>query len=147
MGGSQPVRLILREMKNMEQDADSASQRKRMRSAPPEDNRILPAVRGGSCEQWRRFLPEVLADRKREHRRNQYLHKYCRRMQEIESFGWIKNGRFIDLPTGRRPELVHVLGSYMDNCITPLRRNVSVVLLRFGSLDEPGRARYKLLAR
>ena len=80
---------------------------------------------GGACERWRRFVPEVVSGRvgsgeaggtistgngsPTSGRGNEYLRKYCKRMREMEEFGWLAGGGFIDLPLGRRPELVQVI--------------------------------------
>ena len=80
---------------------------------------------GGACERWRHFVPEVVAGRvgsgdaggtastgnraPTSGRGNEYLRKYCKRMREMEEFGWLAGGGFIDLPLGRRPELVQVI--------------------------------------
>ena len=53
---------------------------------------------------------------------NEYhsLHMACR--AEMGSFGWLTQDGNIDLPAGRDEGYLQVLGSYMDNVITPLRR-------------------------
>lgn len=55
---------------------------------------------------------------------NEYLALYSASMSEMSSFGWLdgSNNSVLDLPPGRPSEYVHVLGSYFDNVITPLRR-------------------------
>ncbi|EKX39850.1 hypothetical protein GUITHDRAFT_143229 [Guillardia theta CCMP2712] len=43
-------------------------------------------------------------------------------MQEIEELGWMLPGGYMDVPANRNKELVHVLGSYIDNVVGSRRR-------------------------
>ena len=62
---------------------------------------------------------------------NVYLEMWWRCMCELEGFGWLTTGGvqgaggvYMDVPAGAPdPEkLLPLLGAYIDNCITPLRR-------------------------
>jgi hypothetical protein len=80
-----------------------------------------PPERRGPLETgWRKFKDEV--DKAGP---NVYLEMWWRCMCELEGFGWLTNGGVhMDLPAGAPdPEkLLPLLGAYIDNCITPLRR-------------------------
>lgn len=56
-------------------------------------------------------------------------------MCELEEFGWLTNGGVhMDLPAGSQDpdKLLPLLGAYIDNCITPLRR-----LFAWGNSQPP----------
>jgi hypothetical protein len=79
--------------------------------------------------EWRRFEAEVVRAGP-----NVYLREWWRVMCELDGLGWLTNGGVhMDVPPGERaPEkLLPVIGSYIDNCITPLRRLFAWGMSRF----------------
>ena len=73
-----------------------------------------------SHEMWTKFLPQYHNSAE-----NEYLLYYIDIMEELTAFGWINSEGQMDLPPTRRSGFVDVLGSYIDNCIMPLRRMYS----------------------
>jgi hypothetical protein len=69
---------------------------------------------------WTRVLP-----RGNYTAENEYLRFYIEVMEELTAFEWINTEGQMDLPPNRRSGYVDVLGSYIDNCIMPLRRMYS----------------------
>ena len=73
-------------------------------------------------QDWRAFEAEVARAGD-----NVYLTAWWQCMVELEEFGCLtQGGMHMDIPPARKDEssaeLLHVIGSYIDNCIMPLRK-------------------------
>ena len=75
-----------------------------------------------SPETWRKFIPRLNGSGPVD---NEYLMYYLKTMEELSTLHWINAEGDMDLPANRRQGYVHVLGSYIDNCVMPLRRMYS----------------------
>jgi hypothetical protein len=77
-------------------------------------------LKSNELGKWANFVPKPNRSSG-----NEYLDFYIEVMEELTAFGWLNSEGQMDLPSNRREGFVNVLGSYMDNCITPLRRMYS----------------------
>ena len=102
---------------------DTPQKKRRLREkseASPSTSPAQAELHGAEEGGWRKFASQVEAAGE-----NAYLKAWWRCMTELDSFGWLTNGGVhMNVPPGcaHSENLLQILGSYIDNCIMPLRR-------------------------